>query len=546
MSKLQIQQFSEFSGEHIELYWFVGFEQNVKESWFVRTVVRGMESGKFHMMQLPIGLLPMLSLGQVFSEGELLSLSAKGLIETLTINDVSQFEEITSADIPQKLYSFEGREAGVQRLFRYKTSQGEVLIPAIELIRYLFLHNRVLANALMRPGAINLLFHPEAPGYHPNLVLRFTAELPKHCLSHKFAQEFAWIALDSQARRAWDSVYLLSHRRQYVSFVPPALKNSAWTFRGVQHGNTWLVLELLHLTGKQQPCDKLSYGHPTLKQVIRTLAEKPRIVGTPGGDEDTNASQEKVVYDYQLDDGQLGSKSDIGQKAMDFYSKQSDFDRDINIEKLLIDVEVPAGKGSKAVDVGPAKIEKRQIIKVSAGEQIGNASLPSLEFKLLAPAKWESMGDQQALANTVRRMSEMLPEAQFAMSLCQIKGGRVFSLVNRTPRTALVVTITLPASPPIVLLDVDRTGEVALSLIVLRYKSYMSFKALEESVKLMLDGLVDASGHWDNEVECLLEKICTCERLPRVLTPRDKADSHGQVTVWSMKLLDRLGLRKEV
>lgn len=453
-----------------------------------------------------------------------------------------KYEEITSADIPPELYSFDGKEGGIQRLFRYRTPQAEILIPAIELVRYLFLHNRTLANALMRPGALNLLFHPDVPGYRPELVLQFTADMPKHCLSRQFVQEFAWVALDPDARRAWDSVHLQSQGQAYVTFMPPPLKNSVWKFRGVRHGNRWLVLELLHLTGKCHPCDRLQYGHPSLKHVVRDAGGSEICTDSGADDSENGTPQENIVYDYQLDDGQDGSTSDNGQKTTDMYSKQSGFDRDITVNKLLIDVEKPGNSKQIASASSGLRVDKHQTVKVSAGEQSGSGNLPPLDFKVLTPATWDCLGDLEALANTVQIMTDRLPEAQFAMSLCQIKTGRVFSMANRKPRTALVVTITLPDAPPIVLIDVERTGGVALSLMALRFKVHVLFKDIESSVKGMLDSLVDASGHWDHETEWGLAGVCSCERLPKLLTPREKVGTRGQTTLWAAKLLHRLGL----
>ena len=313
MSRLIIEQFAELGSEHFELHWLVGLTCNESGAWFVRAAVRGMSSLRFYMPLLPIGLLPLLTLGKVFVKGKLLSLSSKGMTNTGTILDMSKYEEITTAEIPPELYSFDDRPSGIQKLFRYSTSQGEILIPAIELIRYLFLHNRTLANALMRPGALNLLFKPELPGYRSDLEVQFTADMPKNCLSNQFAQEFAWLALDKDARHGWDSVYLQSQGKSYVTFTPPPLKNSEWTFRGVRHGDCWLVLELLHLTGKSHPCDKLSYGHPLLKQAVRNSVgndQNPDDAEANNGDGNTDVPKERIVYDYQLDDGQAGSDVD--------------------------------------------------------------------------------------------------------------------------------------------------------------------------------------------------------------------------------------------
>jgi hypothetical protein len=541
MSRLFFRQLAKLGPEQVELYWLAGLCEE-KNAWFIRAVMRGMESNRYSMVSLPIGLAPLLSLGHVFSEGEMLSLPARGILGNATVMDVSHCEEITSADIPPELYSFGGKGGGIQRLFRYRTAQGDVLIPAIELIRYLFLHNRTLANAVIRPGSLNLLFHPEVPGYRRELTLRFTSRIPKSCLSRHFAQEFAWIALDPDARHAWDSVCLQSQDKQYVTFTPPPLKESAWRFRGVQHGNQWLVLELLHLTGKNHPCDELHYGHPSMKEVIRSAGENGEKPDTDSDSDDGDTSREHVTYDYELDDGQDGTKGG-GQKTIDVYSKQSDFDQTIKIKKLLIKLEGTGGKrrAGPLPTSGP-DVEIRKTIKVSAGERSLNAKLHPLEFKLLTPVTWDCIGDLDALASTVRQMAHRLPHVCFSMSLCQLKAGRVFSMSNRKPRVGLVVTITSPNAPSIVLLDVERTGVVALSLVALHFHGQITFDKIEISVSRVLDGLVDSSGHWDHEIEMELKGVCSFERLPKMLTPRKKTNTKGQTTLWAVKLLRKLGL----
>lgn len=541
MSRLFLRQLAKLGHEPVELYWLVGLcEEN--NAWFVRAVMRGVTSNRYSMVLLPIGFSPLLALGHVFADGEMLALPARGLLGSATVMDVSDHEEITSADIPAELYSFGAKGGGVQRLFRYRTAQGEVLIPAFELIRYLFLHNRTLANAIIRPGALNLLFHPETPGYRTELTLRFTSRMPKSCLSRQFAQEFAWIALDPGARRAWDSVCLHSQGRQYVTFKPPPLTHSQWKFRGVHQGNQWLVLELLHLTGKNHPCDELHYGHPSMKEVTRNAVENIEKPELDSDSDDGDTSKDHVVYDYELDDGLDGAATG-NQKTIDAYTKFSDFDRNITVEKLLIQLDKPGGHRTKEIDAASGRrAEIRKTIKVSSGEQRLGAKLPPLEFTLLTPATWDCIGDLDALAGTVKHMAHRVPWVRFAMSLCQLKPGRVFSMANRHPRVALVVIITPPDSPPIVLLDVERTGDVALSLVALRFHRHATFDKIEASMKRVLDGLVDASGHWDHAIERELSGTCDCERLPKMLTPRIKASERGQTSLWAVKLLRRLGL----
>ena len=284
------------------------------------------------------------------------------------------------------------------------------------------------------------------------------------------------------------------------------------------------------------------FAHPSMKKVIRSAGENGEKPDADSDDDDGDTSREHVTYDHELDDGQDGTKAG-GLKTKDTFSKQSDFDRSITVEKLLIKVDRPGGvQTNETVPATGPRSEMRKTIKVSSGEQSLSAKLPPLEFKLLTPAAWDCIGELEALAGTVRHMANRLPWVRFAMSLCQLKAGRVFSMVNRKPRVALVVTIMPPDNPPIVLLDVDRTGDVALSIVALHFHRYSSFDVVEASVKRALDGLVDGSGHWDHEIEREFTDICGCERLPKMLTPRSDANTRGQTALWAMKLLRRLGL----
>ena len=152
------------------------------------------------------------------------------------------------------------------------------------------------------------------------------------------------------------------------------------------------------------------------------------------------------------------------------------------------------------------------------------------------------MGDLEALVDTVRQMSLIKPEIQFTMSLCQLKAGRAFSTANRKPRICLVVTIDPPNEFPIVLLDVERSGDVAVSLVAMHFHSHVLFDVMEKSVRSVFDGLVDSSGHWDHDVEASLSSVCACERLPKLLTPRGQMKKVGQTTLWAKRLLSKLRL----
>jgi hypothetical protein len=537
MGHLYISQFN--VGENpIETHWLAGLHQHEDGAYSVRAALKNVDDNQFHLSILPIGLLPILTHGQVYSAGKLMVLSSKGLIATERIADLSIYEEITSSDIPQDLYTFHGRQAGTQRLLRYTTQDAEIYIPTIELIRYLFLHNRTLANALMRPSALSLLYRPELPGFRKELHLEFTKEMPIRSLSNKFAQEFAWLAYDIEARKSWDSVYLKSKGEKYLTLSPPPLLNSQLRFRGLKAGNQWLVLEILSMTGRHQPCEKLIYSHPQLQK--RRIIKQEEPAGDPEAKQknDTKGQPKKYEYEYKLENSSNGAQSLAKQQALEEVTKLSDFDKAIVVEKQFVDTEATIAN-PKSSENPPAKKEQKTVW-VSAAEQGLNAEVPPIEFKVLMPASWDLVGDLEGTVKIIERLSVYCPEANIAMSLCHLKSGRAFSMSNRSPRVALVVVVDSYDNPPIVLIDIERTGVPALSVQMLRFKHHVTFECVESHIKTILDGLVDLSGHWNKSLDVSAIEHCEVERLPKMFTPRNANPSDEQVNKYAIKLLNKI------
>ena len=197
-----------------EVFWLAGLVLNEKNEWKVRTVYRNKDTGKLFPSLDPIGMLPLLSLGTWFDRhGQLMTDALPGEMAETIVPDVGNPEVINSDELPPELKTIKKGKAGNQRLFRYWTANGVVLIPAVELVRVLFVHNRTLALALMRPAGLEQLFVPIGPGLREVAKLQFTRGMPQSAIGHDLAKNIAWIALDENARRSWDSVFRLSDGR---------------------------------------------------------------------------------------------------------------------------------------------------------------------------------------------------------------------------------------------------------------------------------------------------------------------------------------------
>lgn len=542
--RFRIKEF-DIGNEVQELYWIAGTAFNADSDCFIRPVLRGVDSGTFKMTQPPIGLLPMLTLGRRYHHGYLLERSMTGLLDKLLIPDIADGIEVTSADLPKRLYSFDEQKVGAQKLLKYHIDGIDLYLPTIELIRYLFLHNKTLANALMRTDALHTYFKPQQPGYQEEMQIDFAAEMPLASITLDFVREFAWLALDVEGRRAWDSVQSLSLGQEYLTLSPPSIKQALMEYRGLFDGDNVLVLELISLSGRTLPCKKITASHPGLKRVKwNDRPDEPDGEGQEDESDETPKDPIEVVeYDYDIDDEGAGSTSQRSQKAFDVALKRSSFGNVVEVERIVIKETRDRTTGSDKKSKGEKTVTKKTI-NVSVGNVSEHGEVAPVELQLLVPGRPEDSGDLYLLANVVKYMVGLLPDAEISMALCQLKSGKQFSMMDRHPRLAMVTTIYAKDIPPIILLDTDHSDDSALSLLAVKFHAHRPFNELEPIIEQILDGLIDNNGHWDTALEAGLHETCRFERFPRLMTPREDDQENNRSAVRAVKLAARLGLMK--
>jgi hypothetical protein len=495
--------------EILEVYWLAGFYHQTDLGWQIRVVMRGMLSGKFLVRSLPIGMYPMLTLGAHFEDGQLLPFHSRGVTGTATIPNVAEGEEVGSDRLPVGLYSFGSHRGGVQHLLKYATEQGVIFIPTAELMRFLFACNKTMANALMVPGSLMTLHQQQAFESGKPLHLSFSGDMPLRLLSQSFVQEFAWLAYDKSARTSWESVYAETVGKSHVSFVPPDIPNSTWTFRGIEHNGTWLVLELQHLSGRSVPCGKLSFSHPSL--VHRPRQVKPGKVRKRSGTGDRN---DLSRYRACADD--TGSRTDRDQVETPIPSRSADFINPVNATKVW-KTEKPTTKPSRKSGEVSTQGRPWCDTAVSVGPQAPLSRVQPIEFEFLEAVGWEELGRLEPMARVIRLMAELRPNVQLAMTLCKLPPGRAFSTAERRSRVCLIAILTEVDQPELVIVDIDRSGERAISTLVITADPTLRSSTLEGLIRQVLTDAVLNGGHWGHDLEVRLSSLATVFRLPRIL-----------------------------
>lgn len=86
------------------------------------------------------------------------------------------------------------------------------------------------------------------------------------------------------------------------------------------------------------------------------------------------------------------------------------------------------------------------------------------------------------------------------MSILRLPAGKRFSVCpNGARRTCAIVQITSAVATAYIL-EVARPDNWSISTLILRPSQQASFKAIEDNIKQLLEGLVHKSGHWDRNV----------------------------------------------
>lgn len=546
---ITISSLSRYQGE-MELRWLNGALRTQDNTWWVTAMFRP-ERGETIFHRLPIGMLPFLVPGLVVAQGKLLATRKTGSPGWSVIQDLSLPEVLPAREaIRRRHYSLDNHFGGEHQVLRYISRDWTILIPAMELIRFLFLHSKVLAHALLAPmGLMNLAVTPN-PGIYPEIQIDFSSELPRRLLRPEFIQEFAWAAVHPEGRRAWDSVRDRSLGQRSLMLDPPPLRNCRIEFRGVALDKTWLVLEITALSRRVLPARTIHWTHPSERKKEGGLDDNgpdapPK--GTPIRPARPAHAREHWVGDDH------GNRTDSDQDVVLLGGKRGVFSSPAKVVKVLSPArpcntaeedlyESPARKaradaGQRVDRKLPPKIVTK---KSSMGEETASGGLQPLEVSMLDRADWSAIGNLSLLLYALKLFARWSrPHLTLTATLVYLKPGPAVSQNPQGRRTCLVAVFTSPVHPPRVLIDVEHSGlPGGLAGLMLRYDQPTDLDEMEKHIKELLDAMVDRYGHWDNEAEQKLAAEVTILRLPKLLRMTKKAGDKTYVRGWVRRLRD--------
>lgn len=194
-----------FQNRVVKLHWIGHVVLTPAKKW--RIFVAFEDRKKVNLVQYPIGLLPMLRIGQYYQNGRPLTSQKDGTIETLLVQDLSHGHTKQALNVCRSFnYYLHGKAELIrQKIWCFQAQGVHYFIPHAELIRALFIRNKELANALLRPQGLEFLINAcQINGREVDLA--FSNVIPSAIINNYFASHFAWLYLTPVIRNAFGSV----------------------------------------------------------------------------------------------------------------------------------------------------------------------------------------------------------------------------------------------------------------------------------------------------------------------------------------------------
>ncbi len=490
--------------QEVELVWFGSPYIDYRGNWRIRVAFRTATS-QLKIVSYPWGTLPHFRIGQIYLNGKCDPIKPlSGSTYKLVINNFSEGKISNGFKLPKRLIDFgKNPELGLQKVIQFQVDRYTYCIPVIELVRAMFINSQNLATYLLQPHGLDLLVdnsQVDGKRLHFDMSLR----VPVKLATENNARHLSWIYMDQSIRSMWDSVYRLI----FSQAIKDSPQNPNKTLRkgipldiallpigpvelyvrGDQFIDYVLVKEVIGFSGFQHPYEDILFWHPSKKHRE-----------TKHGDKHVRLTPKAKNNDYTLNDESENAKEDIHQDVLEtpptfmrFTNSPVVTTRKENIKRTNTGSEFIATSGRGGKLSGAPE-------EVSTEDPIFGGNTPPIDFQTLETIPSEEAIGLETFFNMIQILKQVIP-VKISMSILRVPPGKRFSTCpNGARRTCAIVQITNAISTTY-LVEVARPDHWSISTLILRPTSTCSKKVIEQNIKLLLEGLVQKGGHWDQYI----------------------------------------------
>ncbi|MCP5207851.1 MAG: hypothetical protein H7A01_11645 [Hahellaceae bacterium] len=464
---------------------------------FIRT-----KSNTVLSKELPIELLPYLRPGRIYNNGHITS-QVEGSVVTVRLEDLSQYNLITSGDLPSEVGHYLTGGVGHARtgLFhQYPLANGcYLLLPSHEIVRALFVPSSFYINRVLSASGLNYLYEHFEPGEAKQRRICFTKQMPVSLLNNTFVTHFAWMVADPENIKSWSKIYTdslsLPPAQRCLWCRPPAHKIVTLKVGCKQFGNYWLAQEIYGFTGFQLPFEFLSYTHPKLKERQRS---SELIDHSDADDQERVRNQMDIGIEDYSDTAKFDTSPRqyrIPRTTLGFYSSVIIAEKE---PTEAVSSQDTHSRSSQNYEGEVITETCHQPVSLMASQSCGDASPLILDG--LNACEGEYDGSLEEIENAMVRVSQLAPQFQISSGLFElpVSGKKKFSQLSKgVARAAYVATIESPKGTS-VLVEVDRSINHQISTVLIR-TTPDKLVDLDSKINEVLKLIVDNSGSWPKE-----------------------------------------------
>jgi len=454
------------------------------------------------MIDLPIGVLPILKIGVPYQDGKPLLTQKIGTLVDVKVSNFKSGKTSKAINVCRSFNYFLHKkpELMMQNMWTFKSDGVIYHIPHTEIVRALFAVNKTMSNAIFRPNGLDLLVNKVSINKNQVATIDFSDEVPNSIMSDDFARYFGWIFLHPEMKMSYSSVQSnlygmltnsLNSRGIPIEMAIPKLFNFLLTIRGIIQNNEVLILEWIGSDIADPPFRELDLQHKSIKKRIYSPEKRKKRF--------SNSNKEE---EFELNENNKErSREDINMTVIEMNPTQIAF-RHLPIVNRLSNHDQKVNQGDEYIsNIGRGGGVKQKIVGLD--EPLFGGDINPIEFQTLEVVDTYMNYGLDNFIKMIRFIAIFNSYMDISLNFIYIPSGRKFShLPDGRRRICAVAKITIGYKVSYVI-EVAVPDNRSISTLII--SSENSVEKDEIKINYLLKKVVSNNGSWS---ESFLFNFC--------------------------------------
>lgn len=489
-------------------YWYKDLVRGKNGHWYISLAMLPNQNELKNVLY-PIGALPNFRLGRQYHGRRDVTVSPRGSFSVARFADLAQGELVNAWPSAKPFFHFyQDQNIGKQWLWQIEADGITYFIPCVELMRALFMPNSTFARALFRPSGLAEL-SPPPKSSETSLHFDFFPNVPVSSVTSKVALRLlGWLHTDEAARGAWYSVYKkhasARHRDKPsipARFRPPSIKNIAISMRGIENRYDraeFLVLEIEKIVFPELAINHISYSHPKIQE------QKERDRASGGARTVVTKKAKKNTEESKAD-----SKSGLNAVVVKTPVTLIESAEPLYIEVIRKSTTAVGSANRLDKSLPPSSTVRKS---VSANDVSKEGTAAPLEFKSVGRDDLKKDDGLYVFSAAIKSIANANPTWQVIEEIFELQGDSVFCFAFGRRRRCLLAKFELPGRMPVWLVEIERTGGIMRSTLVIRAKSKGGSDHIAGAMRAISESLETTAGRWPETKDSWIENYFDISR----------------------------------